>query len=217
MKRLRDCLILGFLLVTAACTEGTPNFVTLDEDMIPRPKFSGAFVRTLQTYSDALTFQINGECDPKIRRLTGTAVGTSTTFANIDALTVSGISVSCSADQKFSFELKSLAALGYTVSEGTVYEIQLRGETSAGSSKPSFIRILYSAASGGVVPTLITAGGTGGHLAIGTSGVSASVRITNKMNQRSVASQQANSDEASLKSGPAGSGISAHTGVRTSR
>ena len=195
-----------------ACTQATTDFEVLNEDSIPRPQFSGATTKSLQTSSDALTFQINGECDPKVRNIIGSAVGTASTFSNISALTVSGINVTCSTDRKFSFELKSLASLGYTVSEGSVYEIQLRSETSGGTSKPSFIRIRYTSAMGGTRPTLITSGGTGSTLATG-SGISASVRVTHKMN-RDPASPQGSPESTFLKEGTGG--ISAHIGVRIS-
>lgn len=193
-----------------ACTKATPDFDVLDEDRVPRPQFSGATTKTLQAYSDALTFQINGECDPKIRNIIGSALGTSTTFSNINALTVSGINVTCATDNKFSFELKSLAALGYTVTEGAIYEIQLRAETSGGVSKPSYIRILYTSAAGGSRPILITSGGTGAALA-SNGNISASIRVSNKRNN---IAGQSKSEDAFLKEGPVGSDISAHIGVR---
>lgn len=194
-----------------ACTQATPDFEVLSEDSIPRPKFAGSTTKTLQTFSDSVTFQINGECDPKVRNIIGTAVGTATTFSNMNSLTVAGLNVTCSTDKKFSFELKSLSALGYTATEGRVYEIQLRSETSGGTSKPSYIRILYTSAAGGIRPTLITSGGTGSTLASHASGISASVRVTNKIN-RAPTSAQASPESAFLKT--SGSGISAHIGVR---
>jgi len=209
--KLKYCLILGSLVMSMACTKATPDFEVLNEDSVPQPQFSGSTTKTLQTSSDSVTFQINGECDAKVRNITGSAVGTASTFSNMNSLTAAGLSVTCSMDKKFSFELKSLAALGYTVAEGQVYEIQLRSETSGGTSKPSYIRILYTSAAGGVHPILITSGGTGSTLATDVgSGISASVRVTNKMN-RDPASPQVNPESAFLKTG---GGISAHIGVR---
>lgn len=114
-------------------------------------------------------------------------------------MAVSGISTTCAQDGKFSFELKSLSALGFSVSEGAVFEIQLRAETSAGSSKPSSIKVLYTAGAGGTRPMLITSGGSESALVTGGS-LSASVRITNKLN-RMPGSAQTSAEDAFLKTG----------------
>ncbi len=186
-----------------ACTQGTPDLQVLSDDAIPRPIFSGSTTKSLGTSSDSTTFNIQGECDPKIRALQGSATGTNSSFTGISSLATSAISLTCATDGKFSFVLKSLADLGYTVSEGQIYEIQLRAETSGGVSKPSFIRITYSTQTGGR-PILITSGtstATGGAL-------SAEIRLSNKQN----ATAAANGDDTSTKTGSGG--LSATIGVK---
>jgi hypothetical protein len=185
MKRVRSRLILGIFLFSAACTKATPDFEVLDEDRVPRPKFAGSYTKSLQTFSDSATYQINGECDPKVRSITGSAVGSVSASAwDINGITVSGINLTCSQDGKFSFELKSLASLGYAPTEGTVYEIQLKSETSGGTSKPSSIKILFTSGAGGTRPVLVTSGGTGAVLPSNGS-LSSSVRVSHKINRAS--------------------------------
>lgn len=203
MRHLKDCLILSCLLLQAACTQGTPELTVLDEDVIPRPMFSGSTVKQMATSSSTQTFSINGECDSQIRALQGSATGTNSTFSTLAAMSVSSVSVTCSTDGKFSFVLKSLTDLGYTATEGQTYEIQLRGETSGGISKPSLIKIMYGAAANGR-PILIT---SGTNTAI-NGNLSAEIRITNKQN----AVAAANGDDTSTKTGAGG--LSATIGVK---
>lgn len=131
----------------------------LDEDRIPRPTFAGNTTIDLSTSSASGTFAISGECDQKIRAIMGQAVGTATIFSTLSSLAVSSVSVTCATDQKFSFTLKSLTDLGFTPQAGETYEVQLRGETSAGISKPSSIKITFTNGSNGVQPALASGGG----------------------------------------------------------
>lgn len=193
-------LILGISLFSVACTKATPDFEAIGGDKIPRPKFAGTYLKSIQTYSDTLTFQINGECDSRVRSITGIAVGSVSASAwSTTSVAVSGINATCAQDGKFTFELKSLSALGFTATEGAVFEIQLRSETAAGSSNPSSIKVLYTSAAGGSRPVLVTSGGTGATLASGGT-LTASVRITNKIN-RSPGSAQTSAEDAFLKTG----------------
>jgi hypothetical protein len=205
------CLI---LIIASGCTGANPEFDTLNEDGIPRPTFSGAYLKQITTGDPNQTFSINGECNTKVRGINGMAVGTIGTFSSVSSLATS-INVTCSSDGKFSFTMKSLTDLGYTVAEGTTYEIQLRSETSAGMSKPSSIKIYYSTTAGGTRPIRITSGGIigGGESTVGvgtTTGVfKANIRITNQMND--MASAQSSSEDAYLKTGSA---FKARVGIR---
>ncbi len=210
---MRIALLCLILIVGTGCTEATPQFEDLGEEGIPRPKFSGSYLKQITTGDNLQTFQINGECDKKIRSINGFAVGTTSTFGSIHSLAVSGVNVTCSTDGKFSFELKSLSDLGYTVTEGSVYEIQIRSETSAGMSKASLIKILYSTTAGGSRPIRISSGGIlGGGDGARASGTAfkADIRVSHQLNHDAVA-PQASSEEAYEKSG---SSFKARIGIR---
>lgn len=152
---------LGFITLTLAlnlgCTKGAPNFASLGADNIPMPMFSGKTETSLSATSSTETFSISGDCDSKIRDITGKANGTATAFSSLSAMAVSGVSVDCGTTGRFSFTLKSLLDLGYTPVNGKTYDIQLRAVTSAGTSNPSTIHITYTP---GGVPFRITSGGT---------------------------------------------------------
>jgi hypothetical protein len=202
---LRACLIIIYLLVGAACTQGTPDLQVLNEDAIPRPKFAGSTIKNMTTSSSSVTFDIQGECDPKIRSILGAATGTNATFDSLSSLAVSGVTVTCATDGKFSFTLKSLSDLGFSVTEGETYEVQLRAETSGGLSKPSYIRILYGASSNGRRPILITSGTN--TITDGANNLKAEVRIGNRQNATAAIS----GDDTSTKTG---GGLSATIGVK---
>lgn len=169
------------MLSVVGCTKTAPEFEVLDEDRIPRPQFAGNTVLSLSTSNSASTFNIQGECDQKIRAIMGQAIGSAVSFSGLSALAVSGISVTCAADQKFSFTLKSLADLGFTPQAGETYEVQLRGETSAGISKPSSIKITFTAA--GLRTILAGPGGLQSPNVVATTGdglIKAEVRVGGK-------------------------------------
>jgi hypothetical protein len=147
--------------------------------------------------SSTQTFAISGTCDSKIRDISGTAVGTATAFSTLSSMSTGGVTVNCSSTGTFSFTLKSLADLGYTVVSGTTYDIQLRAITSGGTSRPSTIHIVYST-TGGADPhhILITSGGTESssaeRIAL-SSHFKAQIRISGKItNYSSAASPDAN-------------------------
>jgi hypothetical protein len=150
-------LILIMAASALACSKATPQFDLLDPNAIPQPKFSGATVKSINSSSDTDTYAITGECDPKIQSITAMAVGVASSFASLDSVAASAPTVACSSSGTFSFSLKSLVTLGYSVAEGTTYEIQLKGFTSAGLSNPSYIRIRY--ASPVSAPRLMISGG----------------------------------------------------------
>jgi hypothetical protein len=177
----------------------------LNEDAIPRPKFSGSTTKNLATSDSSATFGIQGECDPKIRSILGSATGTNATFDSLSSLAVSGVTVTCATDGKFSFTLKSLSDLGFTVTEGETYEVQLRAETSGGTSKPSYIRIFYGASAGGQRPILITSGTN--TITDGTNTLKAEIRVGNRQN----ADPAPVGDDTSTKTG---GGLSATIGVK---
>lgn len=151
----------------------------LDEDAIPRPKFSGQTTKNIATSSKTATFAISGECDSKIRSIVGAATGTNSTFDSLSSLATSTVSVTCSTDGKFSFTMKSLTDLGFTVNDGETYEVQLRAMTSGGVSKPSYIKIAFTQGASGR-PILITSGTN--TVTDGVNNLSAEVRITNRQN-----------------------------------
>jgi hypothetical protein len=209
---MRIALLCLSLIIASGCTKATPEFETLNEDSIPWPTFNGQKTKNIVTGDAAETFVINGECNSKIRDLTGIAVGTTSSFSAVDALAVSGISVTCSSDGKFSFTLKSLTDLGYTPTEGTVYEIQLRGSTTAGMSKASSIKILYSTSAGSTRPIRVASGAViGGGDTVQASGASfkGEFRIGHQMND--IAGSQADPEAVLWKTG---TNFKARVGVR---
>jgi hypothetical protein len=136
-------LVLILAASVLACSKAKPEFELLDSGLIPQPKFAGSTTKNIEASSDSVAYSITGECDPKIRSISAMAVGISTTFGSLDSIAAAPASVDCATSGTFGFQLKSLAALGYTAVEGTAYEIQLKGFTSSGYSNPSYIRILY--------------------------------------------------------------------------
>lgn len=160
-------LILILAASALACSKVTPEFEAIDGNLIPQPKFSGATVKNIDSSSDTDTYNITGECDPRIKSISAMAVGITTTFGSLDGIAVSPATVACSSSGTFSFQLKSLSALGYTAVEGTTYEIQLKGFTSVGFSNASFIRIRY--VSPVSAPRLMLSGG-GVHSGSGNEG-----------------------------------------------
>lgn len=179
MKMRATCLIMGLFL--AGCTKANPTFDLLDAGAIPQPKFNGSIVKLIASNSASDPYAISGQCDPKISSITGLVVGVQSAFDSLNALSTSGAVIQCSSNGTFSFDLKSLTDLGFTVTENSTYEIQLRAVTSAGTSKPSYIRIAYSTGHGG--PRIQIAGGgitdtsaDQAHKATGT-GLSALLRV----------------------------------------
>lgn len=178
------CLI---LIIATGCTGATPEFETLNEEAIPRPTFSGAYLKQITTGDGTQTFAITGECHNKVKNINGMAVDTIGSFSSVNSLGTS-VNVTCATDGKFSFTLKSLTQLGYTLTEGKTYEIQLRSETVAGMSKPSSIKIFYSTLVKGTRPIRITSGGIigsgEGTVGVGTSTAmfKANIRVTHQMN-----------------------------------
>lgn len=193
-------LVLGFSILAVACTKATPEFDLLDVNAIPQPKFNGTTVKQISTSSTSSTFLINGECDPKISAISGLAVGVNSSFSDLNSLATSAATVSCTSSGTFSFEMKSLTGLGFTPVQGQTYEVQLRGQTVAGQSNPSYIRITYTVGNGG--PRILISGGGihgGGSDAHAASGgtYKAVVRVNNYANNTG----SLTSDAMSTKSG----------------
>lgn len=184
MVQSRHILILILSMAAVACSKATPTFDLADEDSIPMPKFSGSTTKNITATSSGLTFQISGQCDPKIRALVALPVGVVTGFSTVGDYTVSSPTVNCSSAGTFSFELKSLSSLGFSgFTEGKVFEIQLKASTSAGYSKASKIMITYSL--GGNKSIWLAAGGVhGGAIRATDSVVKAdlTVNFTNSSN-----------------------------------
>lgn len=200
------------LIIAVGCTKATPEFETLNEDSIPVPTFNGLKLKNIVTGNAGETFTINGECNSKIRDINGLAVGTASSFSTLTGLSTSTINVTCATDGKFSFTLKSLTDLGFTPTEGTVYEIQIRGETSAGMSKASTIKILYSTSAGSSRPVRVVSGavigGADGTRAIGSS-FQGDFRVTHQGNY--LTAPQLSPDEVIWKQG---SNFKARVGIR---
>lgn len=155
MVQFRHFLILVISFLAAACTKANPEFALLDGNL-PQPKFNGSTTKTIHTTSDSDTFNIAGECDPKIKSLTMKPVGLSAVFAPADIFTVTPATVNCASNGAFTFELKSISGLGY-ISAGPDYEIQVRGVTVLGEGPSSFIRIHFS--NPVAAPRLLMSGG----------------------------------------------------------
>ena len=169
------CFILG--AGALGCSKGEPSFEVLGTDNLPRPTFNnnGSTTLSLTTSSSTSTFTVSGQCDAKIKGLVASAPGA----VNVTSLSdmVTGLSVTCGTDGKFSFTLDSLADLGFAPVEGQTYEVQLRADTSGGVSKASLIRLTYSSSSRR--PVLLTAGS--GHPTDGSpTGFSADVRLSER-------------------------------------
>jgi hypothetical protein len=217
MRIVRLAFVSALSALTLGCTKGSPNFDSLGADNIPQPLFSGATQETLNASSTSQTFSISGDCDSKIRDISGIAVGTPTGFASLASMAAGAVTVDCAATGHFSFTLKSLNDLGYTAISGQTYNIQLRAITSGGTSNPSTIHLAFSTA-GGSDPKhiLLTSGSTastsgGPRLASGTA-FKAEIRVTNKvLNYGAGAGTQ---DAMTLKTGTAfqmRSGLSAQS------
>ncbi len=192
------------VLFSFGCTKGAPTFETLDSSNIPQPTFSGLTYKSVTTATPSATFPILGECDPRISGLLASAVGVSGS-QSINSFAVSTVSVTCASDGKFSFTLKSLTDLGFTISDNRTYQVEVRGITDAGISRPSTIRILYLAPK----RIFITSGGTqsntvGPRLSIGTT-FQAEVRLGHLINDYSNGAEMKAKTSASfiMKSGAA--------------
>lgn len=159
MDRRLLLLLLASLLV--GCTKGTTEFTTLDSSNLPQPLFNGAMSTSLSATSDATTFSISGQCDSKIRSIQAQIIGVGDTQTDLNHVATSSPTVTCTSNGTFSFTLKSLADLGFTVAENQTYEVQLRGDTSVGLSNASTIMIKFNNPdSNAPVGTLVTLGGT---------------------------------------------------------
>lgn len=143
MVQSRWILIL-VLFGALGCSKATPTFDLLDEGAIPMPRFNGATVKNLSATSGSQEFTINGECDRKITSIKAQVAGVTTTFTSLSDFSVTAPVIACSSTGTFTFKLKSLSALGFTnLTDGTRYEVRLRGMTSSGLSRASVIYITY--------------------------------------------------------------------------
>lgn len=178
-------IILGLCALVLGCTKGNPTFSDLGSDNIPQPLFSGASSETLQSATATQTYVISGECDPKIESILATTVGLTTAQVSLNSLaTTSSVSINCGTTGKFSFTLKSLTDLGFTIVDNRTYDIELRGVTSGGLSRSSLIHIVYSTGGGPDAKQIkIISGATesnsGPRLATSTS-FNAVIRVSNR-------------------------------------
>lgn len=212
VKTYRRCLILISFLALSACTQGQPDFEVISEDSIPRPTFNSATTKSIFIGASNIETAIQGECDPKITNLNVQALNSAQTFSRwTDMCVADSVSVTCAADGKFSFTLKKLEDLGFTLSENAVYNIEVKGVTVAGLSKPSTIRITYSTTMGGARPTRITSGST--LRDTNASGFSADIRVTNTANE--ISGGQTSAEDFYKKTDGNPNGFSAHIGIKT--
>jgi len=210
MKFKRRIFLMIGMCSVLGCAKGTPTLETISDGSLPQPRFSGQTSKAFSTSVDR-TFDVQGECDPKIREIV--AIAPTISSSNSSTITVGGINVSCSADGKFSLTLKKLQDMGFALASPSIYNIELRGITDGGISKASVISITYNTALGGTHLTLVTAGGTGANRPTDGSpgGYSAEVRIGGKFNNGDTASS---ADGVYLKTDNITNGYRAHTGVR---
>lgn len=167
------------------CTKVDPGFSVLDSNSIPQPLFSGATTTSMASATGNEKFAINGECDFKIRNLTAQIVGVDSGPGTMEHVATGTVVATCQDDGKFSFELKSLNDLGIVLKKGSTYEVQLRGVTTAGPSKPSSIYVRFGADVGprlAVVSSGGTLSGPQGRMATSTGGgLKGFVRVGNRM------------------------------------
>lgn len=204
MKLFPGSFFVGLFALSLGCTKGIPTFQNLD-GTIPQPLFSGSTTKSYLTMTSTQTFDVSGQCDEKIRELVATPVGVNSTQSTLAAMVTSGITVNCATNGTFSFQLKSLADLGFTLVDNSNYEIQLRGVTSGGISEPSTIRILYSTTGGaGPKRVVLTSGGTetttSGERLATSANFKAEVRLDHRMNTYSTVSDHTSMTEKSSTS-----------------
>ena len=159
MEVSKICLILCLSTAAVGCTKGEPKFEDLDSSSLPQPLFSGRTSTTKQTASAASPYQIDGECDQKVRELVVSVREVSTTPGPLTSF-ATAITVQCSLNGRFSFLLNGLSALGITPAEGATYHVDLRAVTSGGISQPSVINIRYSTANGQDPKHMLITGGS---------------------------------------------------------
>jgi len=170
-------------LLSLGCTKGDPGFNVLDVNNVPQPLFGGQTTTTVRTQNKTDTPAISGECDYKIRGITAQIVGVDNADQPLTHISNAAVTVTCQADGKFAFTLKTLADLGFTPTMGSTYEILLRAQTSAGVSKPSSLKIFF-ADIGGSSRATITSGGTlssGAPRTVASTNFKAVIRVDHRM------------------------------------
>lgn len=136
-------LLYGVFLLSMGCTKGVPDFSTLDESSVPQPLFSGSTTKVILVGSANALIPVSGECDPKITDLLAIPVGVASP-SSLSSYVTGAITVACSSTGTFSFTLSSLSAIGFSIVDNSIYEIQLRGVTSGGISRASTIRLSFA-------------------------------------------------------------------------
>ena len=144
MNTLGRVLVFGFVLLSVGCTKGTPDFATLDENSVPQPTFGGgATLTNITVTSPAAAIPVTGDCNSRISALVAVTVGGNTAMS-LASMVSGGVQVDCTSTGHFSFTLTNIAALGFVLVDEQSYDIQLRGVTAGGISRPSTIHLKYS-------------------------------------------------------------------------
>ncbi len=144
MNVLGRLFLLGLILLSVGCTKGTPSFATLDENSVPQPTFGGgATLTNINVTSSAAPIPIAGDCDANITSLVAIPVAGNSAMS-LASMVTGGVVVNCSSTGHFSFTLTNLSALGFVLADEQSYDVQLRGVTTGGISRPSIIHLKYS-------------------------------------------------------------------------
>lgn len=132
------------LAFSLGCTKGVVNFAVFDQDSIPQPLFAGQTSTNVQITLPTQTTSISGQCDPKISAIVAMAGGAAATFDKLETIATSSVTVDCAGAGTFSFTLKALNALGFTITDNTTYDVKLKAVTDGGISNESHILIRYA-------------------------------------------------------------------------
>lgn len=143
----RIILIFSTAAAVVGCTKSSPSFEGLDSSNLPQPLFNGRSSVIKETASPATLYQVDGQCDPRIRDIVASVREGSSASGPLNTIATS-VSVQCATHGRFSFVLKSLTGLGITPAEGQTYHVDLRAVTLGGLSQASTINIHFSALNG---------------------------------------------------------------------
>lgn len=204
------CLIIATFGLLSACSKGQPAFQLISDEAIPRPTMEKSYVKHITTGDSSRTFDIAGECHPKVSDIKATVVGSSASALSLRE-SAQNVTIACSSNQTFNFTLRNLTDLGFTIADNTTYEIQLQSVTSAGLSKPSSILIRFKQNAGGEKAISVVSGAS--KSVVGENGYSASfIRVSGK--QKGFENARTNGSSSFELSDGNANGYRAQIGVR---